>query len=206
MKKIDRLHYITQDLLHISHAEMARKACMGGVKWVQLRVKNKSHSEWISIALEVQKVCAEFGAKLIINDNVALAKEIGADGVHLGKIDMKPKEARAILGDSFIIGGTANSMEDAVYLSTQAIDYIGLGPFRFTTTKQNLAPVLGAEGIKEIVNVVTQLPIIAIGGITIKDTKELLETGAHGIAVSSTINLADNIIVAATALTDTWKN
>ena len=111
-KQIARFHYITQDLPHRSHAEQASLACQGGARWVQLRMKGKPHDEWRSVALDVQQVCREFGAIFIINDNVRLVKEVDADGVHLGKTDMPPAEARAILGTTAIIGGTANSLEE----------------------------------------------------------------------------------------------
>ena len=196
MIEIARLHYITQDLPHTSHTEQIRMACDGGVKWVQLRVKGKDYQEWLPIARDTQAVCREYNAIFIINDNVQIAKELGADGIHLGKTDMSPTEARTILGPNAIIGGTANSLEDVKHLLTQPVDYIGLGPYRFTTTKEKLAPVLGLEGIKLIINELlndkTTKPIITIGGITINDIDALMESGIYGIAVSSAINLAEN--------------
>src|ERR1019366_3998093 len=148
MKRISRLQYITTNPLD------ADKACKAGVDWIQLRVKNKTEEEWRALAVETLIVCRRYGAKLIINDNVFLAKEIKADGVHLGKEDQNPAEARLILGEKFIsgekfiIGGTANSLEDIHSLIESGVDYIGLGPFRFTTTKANLSPVLGLEGYR----------------------------------------------------------
>jgi thiamine-phosphate pyrophosphorylase len=188
-KEIAKLHYITQDVPGLSHSKLAQKACEGGANWVQLRLKNKSESECLIIAEEVKAICKKFNAKLIINDNVNLAKMIQADGVHLGKRDMAVSEARKILGKNFIIGGTANTQEDVVRLNTEGVDYIGLGPFRFTVTKENLSPILGLNGIKKAAEN-SKIPVIAIGGITHKDVKEIMNTGVYGIAVSSAINFS----------------
>lgn len=196
---ISRLHYITQHTENFTHAELAEFACKGGVNWVQLRVKNGGSDEWEKSAIETQTVCKKYQATFIINDQVYLAKEIGADGVHLGKEDMKIQEARKILGNNFIIGGSANTIEDVERLIAEGIDYIGIGPFRFTSTKEKLNPVLGIGGYTTIlknfypfVENKKLVPIIAIGGITLKDVDEILSTGVYGIAISSAINLAEN--------------
>lgn len=194
---IAKLHYITQDLVHIPHWEQARKACEGGANWVQLRVKNQTAEEWYNTALKTQEVCKHFGTKLIINDNPALALKIQADGVHLGKTDMPPLKARAILGNEFIIGGTANTLEDInELLKTGTVQYIGLGPYRFTKTKKNLSPILGLQGyqsiFKEYQTWPLQVPIVGIGGVLLNDIPDLLAVGLHGVAVSSVINLSEN--------------
>ncbi|BDD07293.1 thiamine phosphate synthase [Aureibacter tunicatorum] len=189
---ISRLHYITQDLSEISHQEQVKRACEGGADWVQLRVKEKPVNDIETIALEAQKICKKFGAKLIINDHIQIAKSIQADGVHIGKEDTPPQEARDYLGDNYIIGCTANTLEDVLRLQALKIDYIGLGPFRFTSTKKNLSPVIGIEGYKVILAHDIKLPIIGIGGIKTEDIPSLLNAGLHGIAVSSLINLAEN--------------
>src|SRR6185312_6617102 len=129
MHKISRLHYITQDnIFGYTHAQLAEEACMAGIDWLQLRTKHKSTSEWKQIALDVKKVCDKYNAKLIINDNVKLAKEVGATGVHLGQNDMSITEARKLLGNDFIIGGTANNFIHIEELQKTGADYIGLGP------------------------------------------------------------------------------
>src|SRR5246127_4479462 len=127
---ISRLHYITQDIENTSHTQLVEDACKAGVNWVQLRLKNKSYEDWKAIAEEALAICKKHNAKLIINDNVALAKEIGADGVHVGKQDMPVAKAREILGSGFIIGGTANTFEDVELHAKSGADYVGLGPFR----------------------------------------------------------------------------
>jgi len=192
---ISRLHYITQELPDFSHIELAEFACKGGADWIQLRVKNKSFDEWKKIAEETKLVCLRYGAKLIINDNVQIAKEISADGVHIGKEDMNPKEARKILGDDFIIGGSTNTIEDVRKRIEEGCDYIGIGPFRFTSTKEKLNPVLGLERIKLLAEKFgNKIPMIAIGGIKLEDIESLMQTGIHGVAISSTINLAEDKI------------
>jgi thiamine-phosphate pyrophosphorylase len=201
---ISRLHYITQDLANYSHAQLAEFACKGGADWVQLRVKHalsaspqkgerELYDEWLKIAKKTKLVCQKYGAKLIINDNVQIAKEVGADGVHLGKDDMNPKEARKILGKNFIIGGSTNTMDDVRRMMENGVDYIGIGPYSFTSTKEKLNPVLGLEGIRAIAEKFgNQIPMIAIGGIKLKNVESLMQTGIHGVAVSSAINMEED--------------
>src|ERR1035437_658940 len=196
-KYISHFQYITQDIEGVSHQELAMNACIAGVDWVQLRIKNKTYNEWLDIALKTEMICRKYHAKFIVNDNVGIAKAVKADGVHLGKTDMDPREARQLLGSNAIIGGTANTFEDIIQLIDAGVDYVGLGPFRFTETKENLSPVLGIAGYEQIVAQCRKsgitIPIIAIGGIKVEDVKPLMEIGIYGIAVSSTINKSNNI-------------
>jgi thiamine-phosphate pyrophosphorylase len=193
---ISKLQYITQDVENVTHVQLVEDACKAGVDWIQLRLKNKSYEDWKSIAEEALAICRKYNAKLIINDNVALVKEIGADGVHVGKQDMPVEKAREILGADFIIGGTANTFEDVKLHAKPGADYIGLGPFRFTTTKDKLSPILGLDGYKAIVDKCKQenikVPIIAIGGIKESDVEDIVSTGVYGIAVASAITHAEN--------------
>jgi thiamine-phosphate pyrophosphorylase len=190
---ISRLHYLTQDIDAISHQELAETACKYGIRWLQLRVKNKPYQEWLQIAKDVKQICKSFQTSLVINDNVEIAKEIDADGVHLGKSDISVVAARKILGNSKIIGGTANTIQDVLQLDNDGVNYIGLGPYKFTETKSNLSTILGIDGYSNIVqHYHNKLPIIAIGGIKIEDIKPLINTGIYGVAVSSLINLSNN--------------
>jgi thiamine-phosphate pyrophosphorylase len=193
--KISKLHFITANPQH------AEEACKGGADWIQLRVKHRNDDDWKMIAEETKGICKNYGAKLIINDSVKLAKLVGADGVHLGKEDMPPDEARKMLGPGFIIGGTANTLEDIIRLGALKVDYIGLGPFRYTQTKTNLSPIIGLEGYLELMKacVVEQVkvPVIAIGGIKLNDVEEILATGVYGIAVSSAIGSSGDIVATA---------
>jgi thiamine-phosphate pyrophosphorylase len=156
-------------------------------------------------AITIQRMCREHGATFIIDDNVILAKRIGADGVHLGKSDMPIDEAKALLGDGYIIGATVNTFDDIVNtLHTATPDYFGCGPFRHTTTKQNLAPILGINGYRDIISKMhshnIDIPLIAIGGITKNDIPQLLDCGVSGIALSSSILRAENPILEMTEI------
>lgn len=188
---IENLQYITQKTEHLTHIHCVKEACIAGIKWIQLRVKNKSEEEYLTIAKEAKIICDRYHVKLIINDNVNVALLANAYGIHLGKADMNPTEARQLLGKNSIIGGTANTIEDVITLTNNKVDYIGLGPFQFTSTKKNLSPVLGLDGYYKIVQQLTELklkdkipPIIAIGGIKTEHVKGLMKTGIYGIAVS----------------------
>lgn len=181
-----------------SYLDSIQLALEGGCRWIQLRMKDATDDEVRPIAVEAQKLCRAYGAKFIIDDRVALVRELGADGVHLGKNDMPIREARQILGPDFIIGGTANTFEDAKAHYEASADYIGCGPFRFTTTKQKLAPVLGLDGYRQIIQQMRAanitIPVVAIGGITKDDIPAILQTGITGIALSGTVLRADDPI------------
>lgn len=185
------LQYISHFTPQISYAEGIRMALEGGCRWIQLRMKDAPAEEIIACAEEVLPLCRRHGAKFLLDDHVELVRQLGADGVHLGKNDMPVDEARTILGPDIIIGGTANTIEDIIRLHKQGADYIGCGPFRFTTTKKNLSPILGLEGYKSIVLKMKELgidlPIVAIGGITVEDIPAVMETGVSGIALSGAI-------------------
>ncbi|WP_405224687.1 thiamine phosphate synthase [Dokdonia sp. Asnod1-B02] len=185
---IPKLHYISQGNTPETHLDNIQNACIHGATLVQLRLKNVSLDQVLITAKEARAITAQYGTKLIINDNYEVAKEVKADGVHLGKTDSCPTVARAHLYSWQIIGGTANTLEDCQSLMDKGVDYIGLGPLRFTTTKKNLSPVLGYNGYHQITDTLkTKTPIIAIGGITIDDLTDLIKTGIHGIAVSGEI-------------------
>lgn len=181
-----------------SYLDSIQLALEGGCRWIQLRMKDATDDEVRPIAVEAQKLCRAYGAKFIIDDRVALVRELGADGVHLGKNDMPIREARQILGPDFIIGGTANTFEEAKAHYEASADYIGCGPFRFTTTKQKLAPVLGLDGYRQIIRKLRAanitIPVVAIGGITKDDIPAILQTGITGIALSGTVLRADDPI------------
>lgn len=185
------LQYISHFTPQISYAEGIRMALEGGCRWIQLRMKDAPAEEIIACAEEVLPICRRHGAKFLLDDHVELVRQLGADGVHLGKNDMPVDEARKILGPDIIIGGTANTIEDIIRLHKQGADYIGCGPFRFTTTKKNLSPILGLDGYKSIVLKMKELgidlPIVAIGGITVEDIPAVMGTGVSGIALSGAI-------------------
>ena len=183
--------FITHPSDRYSIAEEVQMVLEGGCKWIQLRLKDASDEEFRQTALEIIPMCRENEAFLVFDDRVELAMEMGVHGVHLGKNDMDPLQARETMGAEAIIGVTANTAADITRMRGWDVDYVGLGPFRFTTTKQKLSPVLGTEGYTEIVTAVRDagimLPIVAIGGITIADIPSLMATGVNGVAMSGAI-------------------
>ncbi len=194
------LQFITHRNECKDDVEGAKATLKGGCRWVQLRMKGFEDESFIENAKTLREECDNTGATFLLNDRVDLVKECKADGVHIGKGDMPPSEARAILGDGAIIGGTANTCDDIDYLVSQGIDYIGLGPFRFTTTKEKLSPTLGLEGYKHAIAHCRAkgytTPIVAIGGITVDDIPQIMECGVNGIALSGTIlNAVDSAAV-----------
>ncbi|MDE6050442.1 MAG: thiamine phosphate synthase [Paramuribaculum sp.] len=172
-------------------AEEVQMALEAGCKWIQLRMKDATDEEVKEVALQLIPMCQENDAFLIIDDRVELVNELRVSGVHLGKEDMDPLQARELLGPHAIIGVTANTAEDIIKWKGKDVDYVGVGPFRFTTTKKNLAPEIGLDGYKQIVEQVraagVELPLVAIGGITLDDVDAIMATGVQGIAMSGAI-------------------
>lgn len=190
MRRIAPFQFITHQNSRYNYVEGARMALAGGCRWVQLRMKCGGE-DFRGAGREVGELCRAANAVFILDDRADLVEELGADGVHLGKNDMPVGEARQMLGPKRIIGATANTIEEVVGAAKAGADYIGCGPFRFTTTKQKLAPVLGLEGYAEIVEEMRKLgiriPLIAVGGITAGDIPLILRTGADGIALSGAV-------------------
>lgn len=190
------LQFISHYTEKYTYLDSVKIALEGGCKWVQLRMKDATDAEVLPIAVEAQKLCRDAGATFIIDDRVELVKQISADGVHLGLGDMPIAEARKILGEKFIIGGTANTFENVKAHYQASANYVGCGPFRFTTTKKKLSPVLGLEGYRSIVAKMREegidIPIVAIGGITAADIAPIMQTGVTGIALSGTVLRAEN--------------
>ena len=185
------LQFITHETEQFTYREGAFMALEAGCKWIQLRMKDVAVETVRQLAEELKKACENRHALLIIDDYVEVAREVKADGVHLGKNDMPIEEARKLLGEGFIIGGTANTFENVKRHYEAGADYLGIGPFRFTTTKKNLSPVLGLEGYRNIKQQMIEadiiLPAVAIGGITVEDIPAILATGIEGIAMSGAI-------------------
>lgn len=193
-----KLQYISQGIDYNHQLNNIYRALDAGCDWIQFRYKNHQEMSTGYVAEKIKTLCQKYDATFIINDFVNIAKEVDADGVHLGLDDMSIAEARSILGPGKIIGGTANTLEHVLQRINEKCDYVGLGPFRYTTTKEKLSPILGLEGYKIIVNElkkrsVTELvevPIYAIGGIEISDVESIVDAGIHGIAVSGLITKA----------------
>jgi thiamine-phosphate pyrophosphorylase len=193
----NKLQYISQGNTIEEQLYNIHKALDNGCDWIQLRFKNQNKYEIFTLAEAVKMLCEEYLATFIINDYVSVAEQLDADGIHLGLSDSSIDEARFIIGKTKIIGGTANTWDDVLQRTAEKCDYIGLGPFQFTATKQNLSPLLGLEGYHSIIKQMMvnniQIPIYAIGGITVENIDLLMQTGIHGIAVSSLITHSKNL-------------
>jgi thiamine-phosphate pyrophosphorylase len=181
-----------------TYLDSVKIALDGGCRWVQLRMKDSSDEVFIETALKVKQLCADYHSVMIIDDRVHLVEKLSVGGVHVGKNDMSVEEVRKILGKKFIVGATANTFEDAFNAFQKGADYVGCGPFRFTTTKKNLSPILGLEGYRSIMsglrNAGISKPVVAIGGITKADIPSLAKTGVSGIALSGTVlNASDPV-------------
>ncbi|MBK5214114.1 MAG: thiamine phosphate synthase [Flavobacteriaceae bacterium] len=192
---IPKLHYISQGSSAKGHLENIQKACNAGAELVQLRLNGvpacsagRSEKKLLKLAQEAREITSHFQTRLIINDHYKIAREVKADGVHLGKTDSCPTVDRKHLYTWQIIGGTANTLQDCEMLIDKEVDYISLGPFRFTETKADLPPVLGLKGYAAILDVLkTDTPILGVGGITTADVTAILATGISGVAVSGEI-------------------
>jgi thiamine-phosphate pyrophosphorylase len=191
--QISHLHCLTWDGSPLTHLEQVKQLLDAGANWIQLRQKNGLEQEKLRNAAMAVSLCKKYKATLIINDSPQIALESGADGVHLGQNDYPIPEARKLLGKSVIIGGTANTQLQALQLVTEDCDYIGLGPWKPTQTKENLSEILGEAGIKKVLDLHLKIPVIAVGGITPSDVPRILSLGVHGIAISSGIVAAKNI-------------
>ena len=192
---LHKLQYISQGTTPDEHLKNIEAALNAGIKLVQLRLKNISDEFYIDYASKAKVLCDKHQALLIINDNVNVAKSSNSDALHLGLNDMKVLEAKNIIPNK-LIGGTANTFEHILQRCTEKVDYIGLGPYQFTSTKEKLSPILGIEGYQTIIHEMKKenltTPIYAIGGIELKDIEAIINTGVYGMAVSGLITHSDN--------------
>lgn len=196
---MEKLQYISQGITREEQETNIRKVLDNGVKWIQVRWKNAPEKDFIKLCEISKKLCSDYQTVCIINDHVHIASEVDADGVHLGLNDMSVETARHLLGEDKIIGGTANTFQDALQRMVEPCDYIGLGPLRFTTTKEQLSPVLGFRGYQNIVQELKEkslgIPkIFAIGGVVLNDIELLQQIGIYGVAVSGQITGQPSII------------
>lgn len=190
------IQFITHANKRYDYLDGVRMALEGGCRWIQLRMKDTSEEEVLKTAESTRKLCRQYDAVFILDDYVELVERTGADGVHLGKNDMPIDKARRLIGKDKIIGGTANTFEDVKRFYSAGADYIGCGPFRFTTTKKKLSPILGLDGYRRIIEQMNtygiNIPVIAIGGILLQDVSDIMQTGVSGVAVSGAILNANN--------------
>jgi len=201
MKQISKIQYITQSKTEKGILEEVNDVLNAGIDWIQLRIKDDL-LDFLSIAKQVKVLTDKFQATLIINDKVDIVNQIDADGVHVGLTDMPIQKVRELIGSGKIIGGTANTIVDCKNVELFGADYIGLGPFRTTSTKKNLSPILGIESYQSIIPKNTSygwdilnfnIPIVAIGGLKVNDIQLLIEqTAIYGVALSSLIYQSTN--------------
>ena len=191
------LQYITNTQCGVPVKDQVRAVLDGGGRWIQVRMKDASDEEIAKVIDAIMPMGLETEAFLILNDRVELAKKLNVGGVHLGRQDMLPSQARVVLGAAAVIGVTANTFEDVKAVRSLDIDYIGIGPYRFTETKKNLAPVLGLDGIREICHKMQKeeilIPKVAVGDVKIEDVPTLMDAGVNGVAVSGAIAFAKDI-------------
>jgi thiamine-phosphate pyrophosphorylase len=198
MKKyISKFHYLTQDLAYRSHAEQTQIACEAGANWIQYRCPSKTDEEMIPEIHQVAAICDDWGATLILTNHYHLLDRVDAQGVHLEDMQADFSAIRDIITDEKTLGASANTFADIQRIAESgAVDYAGCGPFAFTETKPNDYPLLGIEGYRKLVQQMKEmqinLPVLAVGGITIQDVEPLLQTGIYGIALSSAVNLAQD--------------
>lgn len=174
-------HWLGEETLY----DQVKKALDGGATFVQLREKKLDREDFLAEAKEIQKICKEYGVPFVVNDEVSIAKDIDADGVHVGQSDMEAMDVRKILGPDKIIGVSAQTVEQAIIAEKHGADYLGVGAV-FTTGSKDDADDVSHETLKAICEAVS-IPVIAIGGITKDNVAELAGSGICGVAVISAI-------------------
>lgn len=207
--ELEKIQFITHQNSKYNYLESALLALEGGIRFIQLRMKNSKTEEIIKVGKELKEECKKYNAQLIIDDYVDFVDEIGIDGVHLGLNDMPINIARESLGKEKIIGGTANTYEDVQMQYNLEANYVGVGPFTNTTTKEKLSPILGLKGYEDIIEKCKRnninIPIYAIGGIRLNDLEALKQTGVYGIAISSLILESPNPIGTIKEIKNIWR-
>ena len=182
-----------------STLDIVKAGVRGGVTCVQLREKDCSTLEFIEQALSIRDYLSDRAIPLIINDRLDVAQAVKADGIHLGQTDMPLDMARAIVGDSMIIGISAESLEDAIEAEKGGADYLGVSPIYATPTKTDTAPALGLEGLRQI-RATVKIPLVGIGGLNRENAADVVRNGADGVAVVSAIVAAGDPQAAAAEL------
>jgi thiamine-phosphate pyrophosphorylase len=198
MKKyIEKLHFITHDIPQHSHTEQTQIACEAGAKWIQYRCLSKADDELLIDINAIAEICDDWGATLIVTNHIHLKGKADIQGFHIEDMDADFIALRNLLGEEYTLGGSSNTVENLIRLANEGADYAGFGPFKVTTTKPNNSPLLGIKGYADAIEGIKKtnvdLPILAVGGVTLTDIPQLLATGIYGIAASSAINQADDM-------------
>lgn len=198
MKKyIEKLHFITHDIPQSSHIEQVQVACEAGAKWIQYRCLSKSDNELLADINIIAEICDDWGVTLIVTNHIHLKGKADIQGFHIEDMNADFIALRNQIGEEYTLGGSANTLENLIRLANEGADYAGFGPFKATTTKPNNSPLLGVKGyvdaIAELKSKHIDLPILAVGGVTLADIPQLLQTRIYGIAASAAINQAENM-------------
>lgn len=198
MKKyIEKLHFITHDIVQHTHIAQVQIACEAGAKWIQYRCLSKADDELLTDIHAIANICDDWGATLIVTNHIHLKGKADIQGFHIEAMDADFIALRKQIGEEFTLGGSANTVQNLIRLAKEGADYAGFGPFKATTTKPNNSPLVGVQGYAEAVQLLNaahvDLPILAVGGVTLPAVNSLLATGIYGVAVSSAINQADDM-------------
>jgi thiamine-phosphate pyrophosphorylase len=199
LRELLRFYFITDDgPAGETPLEQVRTAIEAGATVIQYRNKHFG-LHFYNEAAAIRELCHQRGIPLVINDNVLLAKAVGADGVHLGQDDDPPQLAREIMGPQAIVGLSVSNLQELSHSRLEGCDYLGSGPVFATQTKKDTKPVIGLDGLKALIDQAA-LPVVAIGGITVDNARGCFEQGAAGVAVISALTRAQNPAKAAVAL------
>lgn len=198
MKKyIEKLHFITHDLQQSSHIEQVQVACEAGAKWIQYRCLSKADDELLADINLIAEICDDWGATLIVTNHIHLKGKADIQGFHIEDMNADFIALRKQIGEEFTLGGSANTVEQLLKLASDGADYAGFGPFNISSTKPNDYPLVKvdeyAKAITKLKSANINLPVLAVGGITLADLPGLMATGIFGIAASSAINQAENM-------------
>ncbi|WP_316738053.1 thiamine phosphate synthase [Pedobacter aquatilis] len=200
MKYIEKLQYITHDIPNFSHVEQVQLACEAGAKWIQYRCLNKADDELLADINAIAEICDDWGTTLIVADHIHLNGKADIQGFHIENMNADFIALRKLVGNDVTLGGSANNIENLIRLAKEGADYAGFGPYTTSKTKPNNYPNISIDDYKKAVaelnHLNINLPVLAVGGITLYDVEALMETNIHGIAVSGAINFADDFIEA----------
>jgi thiamine-phosphate pyrophosphorylase len=190
-KYISKFHYLTQDLPNRSHVEQAQIACEAGANWIQYRCMSKSDDEMLTEIHQIAGICDDWGATLILANHYHLLDKVDAQGVHIEALDADLAAIRDAITDEKTLGASATNIDGLLKIQNiGVVDYCGYGPFAHTDTKLNDKPLLGYEGYRALERQPVEIPVVAVGGVQLKDVELLMQTGVYGIAVSSAVNLS----------------
>lgn len=197
MKKfIEKLHFITHDIDQFTHVAQAQIACEAGAKWIQYRCLSKNDGELLKDIHMIADICDDWGATLIVTDHIHLHGKADIQGFHIEDMSANFRKIREQVGEACTLGGSSNTIENLIRLAQEGADYAGFGPFANTTTKPNSYPYISFQAYQAAVEHLDKqgldLPVLAVGGVSLEDADNLMDTGIYGIAVSSAVTGSDD--------------